>query len=46
MVVVAVSGGQCMVWWWNMERIRMKDLEKFLKCVCVCMFVYMIISAF
>ena len=41
-VVVAVS--QCVVWWW-WKRIRVKDLETFLKYVCVCMFVYIIISA-
>jgi len=43
-VVVAVG-------WWLMhgvvmERIRMKDLEKFLKCLCVYVFVYMIISTY
>ena len=41
-VVVAVS--QCVVWWW-WKRIRVKDLETFLKYVCVRMFVYIIISA-
>ena len=33
------------VGWWKMERVRTRDLEKILKCPCLRVFVYIIISA-
>ena len=47
MVVVGVVA----IWWWSTRggedgECEMKDLKKFLRCACVHMFVYLIISAY
>ena len=39
------GGGVAGVVWWKMERVRTRDLEKILKCPCLHVFVYIIISA-
>ena len=42
---VVVDGGGGVMVWWKMERVRMRDLEKILKCPCLHVFAYIIISA-
>ena len=45
-VVRWLGGGRVAgVVWWKMERVRTRDLEKILKCPCLHVFVYIIISA-
>ena len=39
------GGGVVGVVWWKMERVRTRDLEKILKCPCLRVFAYIIISA-
>ena len=39
------GGGVADVVWWKMKRVRTRDLEKILKCPCLCVFAYIIISA-
>ena len=39
------GGGVAGVVWWKMERVRTRDLEKILKCPCLRVFAYIIISA-
>ena len=38
------GGGVVDVVWWKMERVRMRDIEKILQCLCLCVFAYIIIS--
>ena len=45
MEVVGWWWGSVVVGWWFMERVRMRDLEKILKCLCLRVFAYIIISA-
>ena len=40
------GGGVVGVVWWKMERVRTRDLEKILKCPCLRVFAYIIISAY
>ena len=39
------GGGVVGVVWWKMERVRTRDLEEILKCPCLHVFAYIIISA-
>ena len=43
-IVDSEVGGVADVVWWKMERVRTRDLEKILKCLCLRVFAYIIIS--